>query len=91
MSEPTLSVREAADRLAVTGETVREWIRNEFLPGAYQKTPGRKTSGFRIPESSVVAIERLRENPSLILDRLAAQSLVHIEQVDEVLGIDEIS
>ena len=78
MNEITLSVREAAERLNVTGETIRQWIRNGFLPGAYQKTPGKRTSGFCVPESSIVAIERLRENPSLYFDYLAAKSLAQV-------------
>jgi excisionase family DNA binding protein len=50
MNERVLTVREAAERLRVTEESVRRWLRAGRLRGVMI---GGQRSGYRIPESEV--------------------------------------
>lgn len=56
-----LTVTQTAERLGVAIPTVHDWIREGRLPHAYQLSPGRKHSQWRIPEDDVKAIEFMRQ------------------------------
>ncbi len=49
-NERVMTVREAAERLRVTEESVRRWLRSGRLRGVMI---GGQRSGYRIPESEV--------------------------------------
>jgi excisionase family DNA binding protein len=48
--ERLLTVREAAERLRTTEETIRRWLRSGHLRGV---RPGGTRLGWRIPESEL--------------------------------------
>jgi len=52
-NERYLTVAEAAERLRVTQETVKRWLRSGRLRGS---RPGGTKAGWRIPASAVEAI-----------------------------------
>lgn len=55
MEDRMLTVKEAADRMRVTGETVRRWLRSGKLKGhKISATRG----GYRIPSSEVERVLR---------------------------------
>lgn len=53
-----LLVREVADRLGVSGETVRRFVADGRLPGARKKDPMKRTSPMLIPLAAVDTLER---------------------------------
>jgi excisionase family DNA binding protein len=58
-----LTVRQAAERLEVHPNTVSQWIRQGYFPGAYKRGP-TKTSPYAIPEADVDAFEAKLKNPA---------------------------
>jgi len=55
-----MTVREASARLHLSGEKVRQLIKEHRLPNAYQLDPAKETSPYLIPEKDVRAFETAR-------------------------------
>jgi transposase len=64
MSHNFLLVREAAERLGVSGEKVRQLVAEGRLTGRKQD-PEKATSPFQISLESVEVFERLRDGVSV--------------------------
>jgi len=54
-AERFMTVKDAAERLGVTVNTVRRWVKDGRLRG---HMPGGQKSGYRIPESDVERLLR---------------------------------
>ena len=63
MTKTDLTLREAAERLGCSDETVRRMLRDGRFPNAWQMNPGAATSPFFIPLRDVIAFEKERRRP----------------------------